>query len=72
MLDVTDKFDSNIALAESLLDMLYSLNNNKSSTMKIDLLHMHIRQFLLEFDARIRLARKTRQTCKKKHKDRIY
>ncbi len=68
MLDLTDKFGSNIALTGSLLDMLYSLNNNttnNSSTMEIDLLHMYIRQFLLKFDTRICLDRKTRKTCKK-------
>jgi hypothetical protein len=53
---VTGKLDSNIVLAETLLNMLDSLNT--SSTMKIDLLHMYIRQFLVEFDARIRFDRK--------------
>jgi hypothetical protein len=43
LLDLPDKFGTNIALTGSLLDMLYSLNNNtinNSSTMEIDLLHM--------------------------------
>jgi len=53
---VTGKLDSNIALAETLLDMLDSLNN--SSTMKINLFHMNIQLFLIEFDARIRFDRK--------------
>ncbi len=53
---MTGKLDSNIVLAETLLNMLDSLNT--SSTMKIDLLHMYIRQFLVEFDARIRFDRK--------------
>jgi hypothetical protein len=61
---VTGKLDSNIALAETLLNMFDSLNT--SSTMKIDLLHMYIRQFLIEFDARIRLDRKRK---KKKFKE---
>jgi hypothetical protein len=68
---VTDKLDSNIALAQTLLNMLDSLNsynNNNSSTMKIDLLHMYIRQFLIEFDARIRRDRKRRKNCKKPKK----
>ncbi len=61
---MTGKLDSNIALAETLLNMFDSLNT--SSTMKIDLLHMYIRQFLIEFDARIRLDRKRK---KKKFKE---
>lgn len=56
VLDVNDKFDSNITLAQNLLNMLDSHNNN-SSTMKISLLHMYIRQFLIQFDARIHLSR---------------
>jgi hypothetical protein len=56
--DVTDKLDSNIAIAQSLLNMLNSFDDNHSSTMKIDVLHMYIRQFLIEFDTRVRLARK--------------
>jgi hypothetical protein len=66
--EVTDRFDSNIELAQSLLDMLDSLNhNNSSSTENIDLLHMHIRQFLIEFDARICLDRKRRKRSTRKH-----
>jgi len=59
--DVTDKLDSNIAIAQTLLNMINSFDNNHNnhpSAMKIDLLHMYIRQFLIEFDTRIRLARK--------------
>jgi hypothetical protein len=60
---VNGKLDSNIVLAETLLNMLHSLNT--SSTMKIDLVHMYIRQFLVEFDARIRFHRE-RKTKKLK------
>jgi hypothetical protein len=72
--EVNDKLDSNIELAENLLDMLDSINNqhNDSSTKKIDVLHMYIRQFLIELDAHIRRDRKRRQKSKKKHKKTIY
>jgi hypothetical protein len=68
--EITDKLDSNIVLAESLLDMLDSLNdkNNNSSTIKTSLLHMYIRQFLIDFDTRIRLDRNRRKSSKQKHK----
>jgi hypothetical protein len=59
--DVTDKLDSNIAIAQTLLNMLDSFNDNHdnhSSAVKIDMLHMYIRQFLIQFDRRVRLARK--------------
>jgi hypothetical protein len=62
--DVNGKLDSNIVLAETLLNMLHSLNT--SSTMKIDLFHMYIRQFLVEFDARIRFDRKRKKKKLKK------
>ncbi len=62
---MTGKLDSNIALAETLIDMLDSINN--SSTMKIDLFHMYIRQFLVEFDPRIPLDRKKKKNYKEKN-----
>lgn len=62
--EVNDKLDANIAMAETLLSMLNSFDcshTKNSSAMKLDLFHMHIRQFLIEFDARIRLAQRRKQ-----------
>lgn len=62
--DVTDKLDANIAMAETILSMLNSFNDphhNTSTSVKLDIFHMHIRQFLIEFDARIRLDRRKKK-----------
>ena len=62
--EVNDKLDANIAMAETLLSMLDSFDSSyskNSSPMNLDLFHMHIRQFLIELDARIRLARRRKQ-----------
>lgn len=62
--EVNDQFDANIAMAETLLSMLNSFDDSHSKdspAMKLDLFHMHIRQFLIEFDARIRLGRRKKQ-----------
>ena len=67
---MTDKLDANIAMAETLLNMLNSFDhhyNSTSTTVKLDLFHMHIRQFLIEFDARIRLDRKKKRNMSQKH-----
>ncbi|CAF0719024.1 unnamed protein product [Adineta ricciae] len=48
---IADKFDSNLALAQDLLDMLDSLNDY-SSTTNVSSLHMYIQQFLIQFDTR--------------------
>ncbi|CAF4071089.1 unnamed protein product [Adineta steineri] len=65
--EINDKLNSNIILAENLLDMLDSLNNpaKNSLTINSDVLHMYIRQFLIQFDASIRLARNKRRKRKK-------
>ncbi len=56
MSEFNDKLDSNITLAENILDMLDSINNNNNNDLsikKIDVLHKSIRQFLIELDALI-------------------
>lgn len=61
---IADKFDSNLALAQDLLDMLDSLNDH-SSTTNVSSLHMYIQQFLIQFDTRICMERKRRKRKRK-------
>ena len=58
---IVDKFDSNLTLAQDLLDMLDSLNDH-SSTTNVSSLHMYIQQFLIQFGTRICMERKRRKS----------
>lgn len=66
--EINEKFDRNISLAQSILQMFGETTNQiESSGKQTELLHFHIHQFLLEFNRRVLLDRKMKYKSKNKH-----